>query len=71
MTASCPELHERISPDLYQTYKITYNSYKYTLTKKTASDTLEIHIFFSVLTVASSFALGCLRTAAAQASVGV
>jgi hypothetical protein len=52
-------------------YKIADNSYREVLGKKTAKDALEIQIFFSVLTVATSGALGWLSYAAAQSSGGI
>jgi hypothetical protein len=52
-------------------YKIADNGYRDTLSKKAASDALEIQIFFSVLTVATSGALGWVSAAAAKASGGL
>lgn len=54
-----------------EAYKIADNNYKETLQKKTARDTLEIQIFFSVLTVASSGVLGWLSFAAAAKKGGI
>ena len=54
-----------------EAYKIADNSYKEALQKKTASDALEVQIFFSVLTVATSGALGWLSIAAAEATKGM
>ena len=71
MAASGPELDERGAPDREQAYKKADDKYKETLRKQAAKDALEIQIFFSVLTVATSGALGWISTAAAQASGGV
>jgi hypothetical protein len=54
-----------------EAYKIADNSYKETLQKKAASDALETQIFFSILTVATSGALGWVSYAAAQSKGGV
>jgi len=54
-----------------EAYKIADNMYKQTLQKKAASDAVEIQIFFSVLTVATSGALGWMSFAAAKATGGV
>jgi hypothetical protein len=54
-----------------EAYKIADNNYKETLQKKTASDALEVQIFFSVLTVATSGALGWLSVVAAKATAGM
>jgi hypothetical protein len=52
-------------------YKTADTHYRDTLQKQTASDALEIQIFFSVLTVATSGALGWVSYAAAQAKGGI
>ena len=52
-------------------YKKADDKYRETLGKQTAKDALEIQIFFSVLTVATSGALGWISYAAAKATGGV
>jgi hypothetical protein len=47
-------------------YKIADNNYRETLEKKKANDALEIQIFFSILTVATSGVLGWLSVAASR-----
>ncbi len=54
-----------------EAYKIADNMYRQTLQKKAASDALEIQIFFSVLTVATSGALGWASYAAAEKTGGI
>jgi hypothetical protein len=51
-------------------YKKADDKYRETLGKQTAKDALEIQIFFSLLTVATSGALGWISTAAAKATGG-
>jgi hypothetical protein len=48
-------------------YKTADNFYRETLDKKKASDNLEIQIFFSILTVVTSGALGWISVAASKA----
>jgi hypothetical protein len=52
-------------------YKMADNKFRETLSKKAASDALEIQIFFSVLTVVTSGALGWVSTAVAKTRGGV
>jgi hypothetical protein len=52
-------------------YKTADNFYRDTLEKKKASDALEIQIFFSILTVATSGALGWMSVAASKAVKGM
>lgn len=47
-------------------YKTADNNYRETLEKKKASDALEIQIFFSVLTIATSGVLGWMSVAASK-----
>jgi hypothetical protein len=52
-------------------YKTADNFYRDTLEKKKASDALEIQIFFSILTVVTSGALGWMSVAASKAMEGL
>jgi hypothetical protein len=54
-----------------EAYKIADNMYKQTLQKQAAADALNIQIFFSILTVATSGALGWMSYAAAKSTGGV
>jgi len=54
-----------------EAYKIADNNYKETLEKKKATDALEMQIFFSILTVATSGALGWMSVAGSKQLEGV